>query len=107
MALFSELRLSLRTGAQARNHVRRTLLGIRKLTDVRIPTRDPQVHLLADIFLPIDGDRYPVVLAATKYGKTFGRGCACTATAALEAEKIEDELLRLHARTGPETASAV
>ena len=91
VALFADLNLSLRTGAQARNHLRRTLLGIRKLTDIRIPTRDPKVQLLADIFLPIDGERYPVVLAATKYGKTFGRGCACTPAAAIEAEKVEDE----------------
>jgi hypothetical protein len=39
-ALFKELNLTLRTPAQARNHLRRTLYGIRKTTDVKIPTRD-------------------------------------------------------------------
>ena len=89
--LFAELKSPLRTGPQARNHLRRTLLGIRKLYDVRIPTRDPQVQLIADLFLPIAPGRFPVVLSATKYGKAFGRGCACTPQAALDSEKAEDD----------------
>ena len=91
VALFAELKMPLRTGPQARNHLRRTLLGIRKLSNVRIPTRDSQVQLLADLFLPIEPGKYPVVLTATKYGKTFGRGCACTPADAIDAEKAEDE----------------
>lgn len=89
-AIFSALNTPLRTGPQARNHLRRTLLGIRKMTDVRIPTRDPKVHLLGDLFLPIESGKYPVVMSSTKYGKAFPRGCSCTAAAVLDAEKAED-----------------
>jgi predicted acyl esterase len=88
-ALFKELNKTLRTGPQARNHLRRTLLGIQKLSDVPIPTRDG-LNLLGDIFRPIDDGEYPVVLTATKYGKAFGSGCACTPGAALDKETAED-----------------
>jgi hypothetical protein len=91
IAILSEVGATLRTGPHARNHLRRTLLGIRKLTDVRIPTRDSSVYLLGDLFLPIESGRYPVVLSATKYGKAFERGCSCTPAAVLEAEKREDD----------------
>jgi hypothetical protein len=90
-ALFAELKMTLRSGPQARNLLRRTLLGIRKLSDIRIPTRDPEVQLVADLFLPVEPGKYPVVMAATKYGKAFGRGCTCTPQAALDAEKAEDD----------------
>jgi predicted acyl esterase len=90
VAVFSDLRATLRTGPEARNHLRRTLLGIRKLTDIRIPTRDPNVQLVGDLFLPIEPGKYPVVLSATKYGKAFGRGCTCTPAAVLESAKNED-----------------
>ncbi len=90
VAIFSALNTPLRTGPQARNHLRRTLHGVRKMTDVRIPTRDPKVYLLGDLFLPIESGKYPVVLSSTKYGKAFPRGCSCTPAALLDAEKAED-----------------
>ena len=90
-ALAGELGVSLRAPEQARNVLRRTLRGIRKLTDVAIPTRDPDVQLLADVFLPIEPGPYPVVLSVTRYGKAFERGCTCDAAAALRMEQREDE----------------
>jgi predicted acyl esterase len=90
VALFAELKTSLRTGPQARNELRRTLLGVRKFANVKIPTRDPNVQLIGDLFLPMESGKYPVVLSATKYGKAFGRGCTCTSDAVLAAEKTED-----------------
>ena len=90
-ALGAELGTELRTGAEARNHLRRTLLGIRKMTDVQIPTRDPEVSLVADVFLPADPGEYPVVLSVTRYGKAFGSGCTCTADARLESARAEDD----------------
>lgn len=90
-ALAGELGVSLRTPAQSRNVLRRTLRGIRKLTDVAIPTRDPDVQLLADVFLPVEPGPYPVVLSVTRYGKAFERGCTCDAAAALQMEQREDE----------------
>ena len=90
-ALVGELGASLRAPEQARNMLRRTLRGIRKLTDVPIPTRDPDVALLGDVFLPLEPGPYPVVLSVTRYGKAFGRGCTCDAAAAIEMEQREDE----------------
>lgn len=89
--LLAELKMPLRTGPQARNHLRRTLLGIQKRSNIRIPTRDPQVQLIGDLFMPIDAGQYPVVLTATKYGKSFGRGCTCSPQAVIDAEKAEDD----------------
>jgi hypothetical protein len=43
----------LRTAPQARNHLRRTLVGIIRLFNVEIPTRDG-IPLLANVFLPIE-----------------------------------------------------
>ena len=91
VALAGELGVSLRAPTAARNVLRRTLRGIRKLTDVAIPTRDPDVQLLADVFLPLEPGPYPVVLSVTRYGKAFERGCTCDAAAALQMEQREDE----------------
>ena len=44
VALTDEVGATLRTPAQARNQLRRTLRGIRKMSDVQIPTRDPGVQ---------------------------------------------------------------
>lgn len=93
IALFKELNLPLRTPAQARNHLRRTLYGIHKSTDVKIPTRDGS-YLLANIFRPIDLDKpekHPVLMSAGSYGKIFGgHGCTCGPQDALAAEENED-----------------
>jgi predicted acyl esterase len=88
-ALFAELKAALRTPAQARNHLRRTLYGIKKTTDVRIPTRDGS-YLLADIFLPIDEGRYPAVMSLGVFGKAFGSGCICNEKDMLAKEEAED-----------------
>jgi uncharacterized protein len=93
-ALFKELNLTLRTPAQARNHLRRTLYGIRKATDVKIPTRDGS-SLLANVFFPADlgePQKHPVIMSTGSYGKMFGgRGCICNAQDALKAEESEDD----------------
>lgn len=89
VALFAELGATLRTGAQARNHLRRTMLGIKKMTDVKIPMRDG-AYLLADIFLPIAGGKYPAIMNLGGYGKAFQRGCICSNTDLLTKEEMED-----------------
>ena len=71
--LLSELGLPLRSAHAARNHVRRSAAGIKKLTDVPIPTRDGS-HLLADVFRPLDDGRYPAILRLSIYGKEWGSG---------------------------------
>ncbi|KAL6823218.1 Alpha/Beta hydrolase protein [Trichoderma camerunense] len=71
--VFRELGLRLRGAAEARNHLRRALQGIRVLRDVRIPTRDGS-YLVADIFLPIDEGSHPVLLRQSVYGRAFQTG---------------------------------
>ena len=88
-ALFTELGLPLRTPAQARNVVRRTLMGIRKLTDLKVPTRDGS-YLLADVFRPMKEGRYPVIMTMGAYGKAFTFGRVCSEADALKFEEIED-----------------
>lgn len=89
-ALFAELNASLRTPAQARNHLRRSMLGIKKLTDVKIPLRNG-LYVLADIYQPIDEGRYPAILNLGVYGKAFIRGCICNQTDLLASEEEEDK----------------
>jgi predicted acyl esterase len=92
-ALFKELNLGLRNPSQARNHLRRTLYGIHKTTDVKIPTRDGS-YLLANVFLPVysgGAEKYPVVMSLGAYGKMFGgHGCICDQEDAMKAEELED-----------------
>ncbi|KAK4062323.1 hypothetical protein Trihar35433_9144 [Trichoderma harzianum] len=68
-----ELGLRLRGAAEARNHLRRALQGIRVLRDVRVPTRDGS-YLVSDVFLPIDEGFYPVLLRQSIYGRAFQTG---------------------------------
>jgi len=92
-ALFAELNLKLRSPAQARNQLRRTLMGIKKMTDTRIPTRDGS-YLLADIYLPIKEGKYPAILALGAHGKvllgTMGMSYASTEENMLKFEARED-----------------
>ena len=88
-ALFAELKTELRSPAQARNHLRRTMNGIRKLTDVKVPTRDG-AYLLADVYLPIGEGKYPVVMSLGGYGKAFWRGCICNGEDLEKSEQNED-----------------
>jgi predicted acyl esterase len=91
----------LRTGSQARNHLRRTLKGIIRHFDVEIPTRDG-IPLLANVFLPIETHfnpqaKFPVIMNLGAYGKDKSPGedeiygCACDEEALLGAELIEDK----------------
>lgn len=88
-ALFAGLPAKLRTGAQARNELRRALLGIQKATDVRIPTRDGG-YVLADMFRPIDEGKYPAIVGIGSYGKAAVRGCICNEKDLVEKEAEED-----------------
>jgi predicted acyl esterase len=89
-ALLDGLNLTLPTASQARNHLRQSMYGIRKMTDVRIPTRDG-AYLLADVFLPIGEGKYPVVMGLGAYGKAFGGGCICSEEDARQTERAEDD----------------
>ncbi|MBX4270036.1 CocE/NonD family hydrolase [Clostridium estertheticum] len=87
--LMEELNYTLRSPEHARNHLRRTMNGIRKLTDVKIPTRDDS-YLLADVYLPIKAGKYPVIMSHAGYGKAFWFGCISNETEFQKHEKMED-----------------
>ncbi|KAL5085111.1 hypothetical protein Trisim1_010899 [Trichoderma cf. simile WF8] len=86
--VFRDLGLRLRGAAEARNHLRRALQGIRVLRDVRVPTRDGSC-LVADIFLPIDEGSYPVLLRQSVYGRAFQTGSVHNEAEMLASEERE------------------
>ena len=80
----------LRSAEAARNELRRNIRGIIKMTDVKIPLRDGS-YVLADVFRPADGGKYPVVMNLGLYGKAFQRECICNYGDAQRREVWEDE----------------
>ena len=79
----------LRSGAAARNELRRNIRGILKSTDVKIPLRDGS-HVFADVFRPADDDVHPVVMNFGLYGKAFDHGVIADEAGAEEKEQKED-----------------
>jgi len=71
--VFSELGLRFRGAAEAGNHLRRAVAGIKVLRNEKIPTRDGS-YLLADVFCPVDGDPHPVIMRLGVYGNAFESG---------------------------------
>ncbi len=88
--LLSRLGLRFRSSAAARNHLRRAIAGIRKITDVAVPTRDGS-YLLADVYRPVEEGRFPVIMRLGIYGKAFGTGVICGDQDYERAEKREDK----------------
>ena len=80
---------ALRDAAAARNELRRTIRGIVKETDVRIPLRDGS-YVCADVFRPADDGQHPVVMNKGFYGKSFDHGCIATVEDARAKERMED-----------------
>ncbi|MGD0853732.1 MAG: CocE/NonD family hydrolase [Acidimicrobiales bacterium] len=80
---------TMRNAAAARNELRRSILGIIKTTDVKIPLRDGS-YVFADVFRPADDDLHPVVMANSFYGKSFDHGCICSDDDAQQREEMED-----------------
>ena len=99
-ALFAELKATLRTAAQARNQLRRTLYGIKKMTDVRIATRDG-AYLLGDIYRPIEEGKYPAIIAMGAHGKAFHGGRICNEENLLEKEALEDKYFEGNPENSP------
>jgi len=69
-ALFAELKLRLRSSAEARNQLRRSLMNIRRMVNIKIPTRDGS-YLLADVYLPVDEGKYPALVSIGAFGKSL------------------------------------
>jgi len=76
-------------GATVRNALRRSIRGIIKATEVRIPLRDGS-YVCADIFRPAEDGQYPIVMSKGFYGKSFYHECICNEQEALEKEILED-----------------
>lgn len=87
--LFKHLKSVLRTPEQARNHLRRTMYGIKKSSDVKIPMSDGS-YLLANIFHPITKGKYPAIVTLGAYGKEFREGRICDEKDLLNKEIAED-----------------
>ena len=93
--LLQKFDVSLRSPEAAKNHLRRTLAGIKKLVDVRVPTRDG-AYLLADVLRPIAAGQYPVIMRLGIYGRAFGTGSICNQADREAAERREDDWFADH-----------
>ncbi len=82
--------LTLMSAPRARNHLRRIMRGIKKQTDIKIPTRDGS-YLLADVFMPIGKGKFPIIISLGAYGKAFLRGTICNDEDLLMHEDWEDK----------------
>lgn len=89
VSLFGQLGRPLVSAPTARNYLRRTLLGIKKETNVAVPMRDG-VKLLADVYRPIAAGKYPAIVTVGAYGKVFDQGCICN-TDQYEAKAKEED----------------
>jgi predicted acyl esterase len=85
----AKLPRKLRTGAAARNELRRNIRGIIKMTDVRIPLRDGS-YVCGDVFRPANDGKYPVIMSMSFYGKSFYHECICSEADAIQKEELED-----------------
>lgn len=85
-SLLNTLGLTLRPASTVRNHLRRSITGIKKLTDVHVPTRDGS-YLLADLLRPIAARRFPALLRMSIYGRNFPTG---SLSSELDRERSED-----------------
>jgi predicted acyl esterase len=94
-AMLAELKVTLRNGVQARNHLRRSILGIKKLTDVKIPMRDG-VYVLGDILQPMEAGKYPAIVSLGAIGKSFQGGRICNEKDAQDKEALEEEYFMGH-----------
>lgn len=63
-----DLGFVIKTVPHVRNHLRRSLDGLRVLRDIRIPLRDGN-YVLADLFLPYNDSPVPALVSSNVYGK--------------------------------------
>ena len=88
-AIIKELDLKLISIAKTHNILRRTHAGIRKETDVRIPTKSGQ-YVLGDVYRPLKEGKYPVVMCSGVFGKSFINGLTVTDEDEAYFEEMED-----------------
>lgn len=88
-AVFKELNLRFRGVAEVRNHLRRSIQGIKVLRDVKIPTRDGS-WFCADVFRPIGKGPWPVLMNLSVYGRAFRIGAILNDNDVQISEERED-----------------
>ena len=75
--------------AAARNEVRRNLLGIRRLRDVKIPLRNGS-FVYADVYRPDNDEPVPVIMNCGVYGRAFVHHSICSDEDFEHHEQMED-----------------
>ncbi len=100
-SVVDKLSLVLRPPVVARNHLRRSIAGMKKLSDVHVPVREGS-YLLADIYRPLAQRCYPAILRMSVYGRAFGTGSVCCPDDLLAAEQREEDWFEGH-RSGLST----
>ncbi|MFG1605954.1 CocE/NonD family hydrolase [Actinoplanes sp. NPDC049265] len=88
--VFADGPRTLCTPANARNEVRRNLMGILRFRDARIPLAGGE-YVLADVFRPDGPGPYPVVVSAGPYGKAFHHHSIASDLELEEHETMEDD----------------
>jgi predicted acyl esterase len=72
------------------NITRRSVKGICKETDVKIPVNRGH-YVLADIYRPLEDGKYPVIISMGAFGKSFINGFALTKEDEQFFETVEDQ----------------
>ena len=88
--LIKELGITLISVEKTHNILRRTFAGIRKETDVRIPTKSGQ-YVLGDIYRPLKEGRYPVIMCSGVFGKSFINGLTLNEEDEAYFDQVEDD----------------
>lgn len=97
--LMDALHSKLVSPAVARNYLRRAMHGVIKMTNVKVPTRDG-AYVLADIFMPEEEGKYPVIISFGGYGKGFWVGKETTDDERELHAQLEDNYFRgIHKET--------
>lgn len=88
--LLGEPKRELCTAANARNELRRNIMGIRRTRDVKIPLQNG-LHVFADVFRPDGTGPYPVIVNCGPYGKAFNHHSIANDVDLEKHERMEDE----------------
>ena len=76
--------------ANARNEVRRNVMGILRFRDVNIPLANG-LHVFADVFRPAEPGNYPAIVDCGPYGKSFNHHSIDGADDLEKHEQMEEE----------------
>jgi uncharacterized protein len=79
----------LRSIAAARNEVRRSILGILRVRDVKIPLRNGS-YVYADVFRPAKEGKFPVIMSFGVYGRAFDHNSICSLEDEEKHEQMEE-----------------